>query len=82
MLGLQRFLLLLPAWPAVGAVVGGDVVVLLHAVAAVHLCLPAVPSDVVGGGVGLGILLPLSAPWVPSLSFPPPSSPLLSISCM
>ena len=66
MLGLQLYLLLLPAWPDVGAVVGGDVV-LLHAVAAVPVCLLGGPGGVAGDDGDIGLLLPLSAHCSPAL---------------
>ena len=61
MLGLQLYLLLLPAWPGVGAVSGVDVVLLHEAVHAVLLSLPS--GDV---GVFLGLLL-LAAPDFPGV---------------
>ena len=61
MLGLQLYLLLLPAWPDVGAVVVGGVV-LLHAVAAVPLHLHGGPSGVVGVVLALPFLLAVPGP--------------------
>ena len=61
MLGLQLYLLLLPAWPDVGAVVGGGVL-LPHAVAAVPLHLYGRPSGVVGVVLVLPLLLVVPGP--------------------